>query len=502
MRTLLAALAALLWTVPAFAGSLKQDVDGWRLKNQATIITRLEELVRMPSVAANPKGLADTATFLQSQLKARGFDTAQWGEAGAPPLVFGALRVPGARRTVVFYAHYDGQPVIPAQWRSDPFQPVMRASAVATDAIDWRAAPSIDPEWRLFGRAVADDKSSIAAFLSAFDALKALGRKPSVNIKVLWEGEEERGSPHLAAELEAHQKELAGDLWLIGDAPVHQSRTPTLFFGARGGAGVEMTVYGPVRALHDGHYGNWVPNPAAMAANLIASLRDDDGNILIPGFYDDVTPLTPAERAAIASLPPVEDALKKEFEIGRSEGHEGLTASTMRPAMNIRGIRSGHVGPGGAGAIPVDAVVDVTFRLVPGQTAQHVRDEVEAFLTSKGWTIVHDDPDAATRTGHARVVRLDWHLGYPARRSDMTSPAARAASAAEAVAAGRPPVLLPMMGGGVPIYMFQDIFHVPVIGLPIANHDDDQHAPNENLRLQNLWDGVAVYAAMMSEMTW
>lgn len=502
MRAISALLLLALLCTSADAATFRQQVDGWRTRHEKAIVGQLDALVRVPSVAANPRGLADTAVLLEGLLKARGFRTAQWSEAGAPPLVYGSLAAPGAKRTVVFYAHYDGQPVTASQWRSDPFTPVMRAGPDAKDAIDWQAAATLDPEWRLFGRAAADDKSSIAAFLAGFDALKALGKKPSVNIKVVWEGEEEHGSPHLTDTLKAHETELAADLWFIGDAPVHQSRTPTLYFGARGGAGVEATVYGPIRALHDGHYGNWVPNPASMAAHLITSLRDDDGHILIPGFYDDVTPLTPAERAAIARLPPVEDELKKEFQIGRSEGSEGLTASTMRPAMNIKGIRVGAVGPGAAGAIPTEAVVDISFRLVPGESGAHVRDMTEAYLTQQGWTVVHDDPDAATRTSHARIVKLKWGLGYPGFRTDMTGPAAMAASKAEEIAAGRPPVLLPMMGAGVPIYLFDSLFHKPVIGLPIANHDDDQHAPNENLRLQNLWDGVAVYAAMMAELRW
>jgi acetylornithine deacetylase/succinyl-diaminopimelate desuccinylase-like protein len=414
--------------------------------------------------------------------------------------------VKGAARTAVFYAHYDGQPVTPSQWVSDPFVPVLRSGTLdskPTD-IDWKTAPlPFDPQWRLFGRAAADDKSSIVAFLSAFDAMQASGHSPGVNIKVVWEGEEEAGSPHIAEILHDHAKELAADVWFIGDGPVHQSRQQTLYFGARGSAGVEATVYGPVRALHDGHYGNWVPNPAAMAAGLIASLRDDDGRILIPGFGDDVRPLSDAEKKAVAALPPVEDALKQQFGIGRSEGDEGLTASTLRPAINIRGIRSGQVGAEKANAIPVDAVISIDFRLVPDQTPAHVREKVESFLTAKGWTVVHSEPDAATRTAHARIVKLDWEGGgYPGLRSDMDSPAAQAAIRAASDAAGKPVAILPMMGGSVPIYLFDQAFHVPIIGLPITNHDNNQHAANENLRLQNLWDGIATYAALMTELRW
>ena len=239
-----------------------------------------------------------------------------------------------------------------------------------------------------------------------------------------------------------------------------------------------------------------------MAAQLITELRAPDGTIRIPGFDSDIRPLTPAERAAIAALPPVEPQLKREFGIARPEGAEGLTASTMRPAINIRGLRSGGVGAEAASAIPADATISMDFRLVPDQTPAGVRAKVEAFLKAKGWTVVSAAPDAAARAAHARIVRLAWEDGYPALRSDMTTPAARAVIAAANRAAGEPVAVLPMMGGSVPIYLFADVFKVPVIGLPVASHDNSQHAANENARLQNLWDGVETYAGMMADLNW
>lgn len=508
MRHVIAALsAALLFASAQAAGdNLKIQVDRYRLAQEPAIVSLLDVVTRIPSVAADPAGLSAAAARLQAELKARDFEARLLSaKSGGPPLVFGWLKRPGAKRTVIFYAHYDGQPVTPSQWSSGPFAPVMRSGPLKSGEheVDWKSAkPPFDPEWRLFGRAVADDKASIIAFLAAFDALKAAGRAPSVNIKVVWEGEEEAGSPHLAEILRNNLKLLRGDLWLIGDGPVHQSRRQSIYFGARGTVGLEATVYGPVRALHDGHYGNWVPNPAAMAAELITELRDTGGTILIPGFSDDVRPLSADEKAAIAKLPPIEDALKREFGIGRSEGAEGLTASLMRPALNIRGIRSGQVGAEAANAIPVDAIISIDIRLVPNEIPSKVKARVEAFLRGKGWTLVDKDPDLVTRTAHARLLHLDWESGYPALRSDMSTPVARAVIAAASKAAGQDVAVLPMMGGSVPIYMFDDVFKVPVIGVPIVNHDNSQHAANENLRLRNLWDGIVTYAALMAELNW
>jgi acetylornithine deacetylase/succinyl-diaminopimelate desuccinylase-like protein len=498
-------LTALI-SLPAHAADLRSEVQHYRLAHEAAIVGELDALTRLKSVAADPAGIAATAHALESALKQRGFAVSELSTGtGSPPAVFGSLKTPGAKRTVVFYAHYDGQPVTPSQWSSDPFLPVMREHAL-TDAardVDWKkAAPPFDPEWRLFGRAVSDDKASIAAFLAAYDALKASHTRPSVNIKVLWEGEEEAGSAHLAQALRDNQQLLAADLFLIGDGPVHQTRRPMVYFGARGVMSLDATVYGPLRALHDGHYGNWVPNPAAMAATLIAQMRADDGRITIPGFSDSVRAITPEEQAALRELPPVGDALKHEFGIGRSEGSEELPASIMRPALNVRGIRAGQVGDAAANAIPTNAVVSLDFRLVPDQTPAAVRASVEHFFTAHGWSIVSEEPDLAARLAHPRIVRLVWDAGYPALRSDMSTPAAKAVIAAASKAAGAKVVVLPMAGGSVPLYLFADVFAAPIICLPIVNHDNNQHAANENLRLQNLWDGINTYAALMAELNW
>jgi acetylornithine deacetylase/succinyl-diaminopimelate desuccinylase-like protein len=503
-----AALGVIAFSAAALtlAAGLREQVEHYRKAHEVQIVGQLDDLTRIRSIAADPAGLAAAADYLAAALKKRGFDSALLSAgSGAPPVVYGEFKTRGAGRTVIFYAHYDGQPVTASQWSSDPFIPTMRSGPLNSEqhVIDWKSARTpFDPQWRLFARAASDDKASIIAFLTAFDAIRASSRRLSVSIKVVWEGEEEAGSPHLAEILRQNRALLSSDLWLIGDAPVHQSRRQMIYFGARGITALQLTVYGPTKALHDGHYGNWVPNPAAMAANLITEMRDDQGRIAIPGLYDDIRPLTPAEQQAIRKIPPVEDALKREFGIGRAEGDDGLPASLMQPALNIRGIRSGEVGAGAANAIPTDAVVSIDFRLVPDQTPQRVQAAVETFLNAHGWTIVTAEPDAAMRLAHPRIVRVQWEPGYPALRSDMSTSAAKAVIATANKAAQEPVAALPMMGGSVPLYLFAEIFRVPVIGLPIVNHDNNQHAANENLRLQNLWDGIETYAAMMGALRW
>jgi acetylornithine deacetylase/succinyl-diaminopimelate desuccinylase-like protein len=357
----------------------------------------------------------------------------------------------------------------------------------------------LDPEWRLYGRSASDDKAPIVAMLAALDALRAAGAAPSVNLKFLFEGEEEAGSPHMEALLAAHGALLGADAWLLCDGPVHQTRRMQLYFGARGITDVEVTVYGPLRPLHSGHYGNWAPNPAVVLAHLIAGLRDRDGRILVPGFYDDVREATPAERQAVAETPDVDGELMQAFGLGATEGGP-LAERILLPALNVRGLSSGAVGATAANAIPTEATASIDFRLVPDQTPQRVRERVEAHLAAQGFFVVRETPDAATRRAHPRVVKLAWGPGYPAARTALDLPVSRAVARAVEEVVGGPVIRLPTLGGSVPMRLFADKTGSPIVGLPIVNHDNNQHAANENLRLRNLWDGIEIYAMILSRL--
>jgi acetylornithine deacetylase/succinyl-diaminopimelate desuccinylase-like protein len=262
-----------------------------------------------------------------------------------------------------------------------------------------------------------------------------------------------------------------------------------------------MTVYGPLRPLHSGHYGNWAPNPAVAIAHLVAGLRDTDGLIKIANFYDDVRPVTESEHRAIEAVPPVDAALRNEFALAETEARGApLVERLLMPALNVRGIAVGGVGTKAANAIPSEATASIDFRLVPEQTPARVRELFEAHLKSQAYTIVHEAPSLELRRATPRLVKLDWGSGYPAARASMDLPVSKAAVAAIEDALGAPIVRMPTLGGSIPMYLFEEILRVPVLGVPIANHDDNQHAANENLRLQNLWDGTLVYAGLLARL--
>jgi acetylornithine deacetylase/succinyl-diaminopimelate desuccinylase-like protein len=262
-----------------------------------------------------------------------------------------------------------------------------------------------------------------------------------------------------------------------------------------------MTVYGPHHALHSGHYGNWAPNPAAQLAGILASMRDGDGRILIPGYYDDVRPLDESDRQALAAIPRVEQDLLKEFELAWSEGGGArLEELVMRPALNVRGFMSGAVAEKAANAVPPEARASIDFRLVADQRPERVRELVEAHLRGFGWAVVREAPGAEMKRGTPRLVRLEWESGYPAYRSSLDAPFSRALVRALLPATGGSIVVMPALGGSIPMEMFDRVLGLPIALFPIANHDNNQHGPDENLRIWNLREGIALHAALLSAL--
>lgn len=459
--------------------------------NQRAILTEFADFLAIPNLASDAPNIARNATAIRAMFEKRGVTTRLLTLDNAPPIVVVDIPASGAKKTIAFYAHYDGQPVDATQWKSAPWSPVMRDAA--GNDVDWRTAP-LNPEWRLYARSSGDDKAPIIAMAAALDEVRKSGRAPNVNLRFVFEGEEEAGSPHLGDYLAKYADVLRPDAWILCDGPVHQSRRMQLVFGARGVVDAELTVYGPIKGLHDGHYGNWVPNPIIRLTHLIDSMRDETGRILIKHFYDDVKPYSSAEQEAIAKMPPVEADLKREFGIAATES-ENLNESLMLPALNVRGIQSGHVGAQASNTIQTEATASLDFRLVPAETPESIRKLVERHIEAQGYTIVRTTPDAAMRLAHPKIAKLTWGAGYPPARTALDLTLSQQI-AALMTTAGHLPVAVPTLGGSIPMYLFQQPNNTPVLILPIANHDDNQHAANENIRLQNLWDGIEVYVAL------
>jgi acetylornithine deacetylase/succinyl-diaminopimelate desuccinylase-like protein len=415
--------------------------------------------------------------------------------------VYGELPVPGAKRTVIFYAHYDGQPVDPRRWKGHaPFEPVLRSESLERggEIISFPEKGGFEPGWRIYARSASDDKSPIVALMVAIDALRANDIAPTANLKFIFEGDEEAGSPNLGELIERHGDLLKADLLVAADGPRDPSGQPTLYFGARGIVSAEITVFGPLRPLHSGHYGNWAPNPAMRLAQLLASMKHpESGRVLIDGFYEDVVPLSDFERRAIREAPLDDEAQMRQFAIAAPE-MEGMRLELInQPSLNVRGLRSGWVGSEARTIVPDVAVASIDMRLVKDIDPAEQVERLIAHVRRQGYQVVEQDPDPETRRAHERLAKITTSDGYPAFRTSMDLPVSLALIDAIESNSGERAVKLPTLGGSVPLYYFTDVLGVPTVGIPIVNHDNNQHSPNENLRLGHFFSGIEILAAAM-----
>jgi len=493
------AIVALIGAPAAAAQSPLAAVRSYVATHQGAIVAELRDFLAIPNVAADSVNIRRNAQALLGMLERRGV-RARLLETGGPPFVYGEIG-DTALPTVLFYAHYDGQPVNRATWaQPDPWAPVLRTAAIeagGTEVKDWPAgAARVPPESRVYARSASDDKAPIIALLAMLDAWRTAGIRPPNHLKFLFEGDEEAGSAFIADMARANVRLLAADLAVLADGPAHPSNRPTAVFGVRGIVSVRLTVYGPIRPLHSGHYGNWAPNPAMRLAQLLASMKGPEGEVLVEGWEDDVVPLTAADRAAIAAYPHDDDAERHQFQLGSLDGGGKTRLElNLHPSLNIRGMRSLFTGPEARTLVPDVAVAELDLRLVAGNDPARQVAKLQRHIERQGYRVVRDMPDSALRVTTPRIARLETTgFGYPAARTPLDQPLARAVLAA--LGQVGQPVVVPMLGGSVPAYAFPEILKSPFVSVPTVNHDNNQHAENENLRLGNLFQSIEILAAI------
>jgi acetylornithine deacetylase/succinyl-diaminopimelate desuccinylase-like protein len=482
------------------------------------------EFLQLPNDAIVPADIQKNADWLEAAFRRRGFSTRQLPNDGKP-LVFAEYgRKLTSQKTVLFYLHFDGMPVIPSQWsQASPWTAVLRqrrldaappplatitpSRASATprfEEIDLARLESgrIDPEWRIFARASSDDKGPIMMFLAAFDALKAAGVEPAINVKVLLDSEEEKGSPTIGKVVTAHRDLLRADALIIHDGPMHASNQPTIIFGNRGNTVVQLTVYGPKSNLHSGHYGNYVPNPAQRLAALLASMKDDDGRVTIPGYYDSVN-LKEAERRLMAAVPDDEAELRNRLGIQRPEKvGTNLQEALQYPSLNVRGMQSAAIGDKGANIIPSKAVAELDLRTTPGATPSHLAGLIEKHIRAKGYYLVTNEPTDEERAKYDKIASLTVARGSEAAFTEVESPIGnwvQTTLAGTFARNGEPAktVRIRMMGGSVPTDKLVQALDIPFVIVPLVNPDNNQHSFDENLRLGHYLDGIRAMTGLL-----
>ena len=493
---------------PVQAGSsdaLLQKVRAFRVAHEPEILRELVQFLAIPNVASDHPNIRRNADAIALMLERRGLKPQVLQLSGmpdVPPLVYGEWRVPGAKRTLILYAHYDGQPVNEAEWTTAPWTPTLRTAPLGDGgsivALD--SPQAVSPEMRLYARSSGDDKAGVMVILSALDALRAAKRHPTDNVKIVFEVR--RGSGLASPGTTSGGTSCAVRFADVGHLRWSRQRIRACASHVRGSRRPECRPDGGRGRC--GHCtvditANWAPNPALRLARLLASMKDDKGHVVIPGWYDGVEPLGQLERQALADATEDDASLRRELGIAAPESDSSLPEAITQPSLNINGMRSANVGAQATNVIPDTATAVLDLRLVLGNDPAQQVDRLRAHVRSQGYYVIDHAPTLQERLDHPLVATLIVRPGvYASARMPMNDPFAREVVAGARTATSRPILELPTSGGSLPLSVIKVALGTPSIVVSIANHDDNQHTANENLRLGNLWDGIDVYAALLA----
>jgi acetylornithine deacetylase/succinyl-diaminopimelate desuccinylase-like protein len=498
------AASLLVFSHGTCAGPLAQEVTQGLQKNLPEFL----ELLAIPNVADEPADIQRNAQFLVEAFRRRGFDVGLVDNPARRPAVLAQLDGGGRHaRTILLYAHFDGQPIVPENWsQASPFTPVVKRRDAEGR---WAEVPRerlfakpFDPELRVFARSASDDKAPILMLLTAVDLLRAKGKAPAFNVKVLLDPEEEMGSPSLAGMIEAQRARFAADALVILDGPQHDSGRATLVFGNRGITQASLTVFGPRAALHSGHYGNYAPNPAIRLAQLIATMKDDAGRVTIDGYYDGVE-LTSSERAILSQVADDEAALRKRIGIAQAEKvGSNYQEALQYPSLNVRGMAAAGVGAKAANIVPSEAVAEIDIRTTPSTDGRRLFGLIKRHIEQQGYVVLDRPPTDEERAKHDKLASFRLGSVQAAARTPMDAPVGRwAMQALTSATVPNPslePVRIRMMGGTVPTDVLADALGLPFVLLPTVNGDNNQHSHDENVRLGHLVTGTEIVYSLLT----
>ena len=441
------------------------DIFAYIDQHAQTFLARLIDYVRRPSISAYGEGIGEVAEYIANVLRQMGLSARILPTAGWPMVLGEYIAWPGAP-TVLLYGHYDVQPPDPLEeWITPPFEPTVR-------------------DGRLYARGVGDNKGQHFAQLMALESLLACRGTLPCNVKVLLEGEEEVGSPHMPEFIREYRDELRADLVIVSDGPVHESGRSVISFGVRGVLDIELRARGANQDVHSGNWGGIVPNPLWTLVHLLATMKNTRGEITIDGFYDNVQPLSDLERAALANLPIDVEQVKQTLDLARLDEPQErgyFERLSAWPTLTINGIHGGYGGPGSKTVLPHEAVAKCDIRLVEAQTAEEILAKVKAHVQR-----------------HAPEVSVMSHGAMDPSKTSLDSSFVEPIRRAIVAAQSTEPLLVPAMGGSLPNYVFTKTLGIPAFGVPYANADEANHAPNENMEVARFFMGIKTGAAMLS----
>lgn len=466
-------------------------------------LRELRDFVAIPNDGHFPRQIQANMDWVIPRLQQEGLETEVLISNGVPFVLARREYHPG-QPWVLFYLQIDGQPVDAKAWdQPDPFTVTLKTRDEAGNwiTLDWpENDQEIDPEWRIFGRSTSDSKGPALSLINALTVLRESGRRPAFNVKLILDFQEEMSSPQLAVLVRAQQEKLAADRLVVMDGTRHVSNLPTLTFGARGIAYTTLRVFGPRQPMHSGQYGNFVPNPVFRLSNLLAGMKDDDGRVLIPGWYDGIS-FSEADHAAMNAVPENADTIAAHVGIARPEGvGDTYQEALSYPTLNVRGLSAAYVGGAARTIIPEEAIAMIDIRLVPESDGERLLKLLREYVLAHGYHLIQGEaPTEAERLTHDKIAALYGKVSYSAYRTPLDAPIGHWLDRALTRTFGFSPVKMRTTGGSQPISPFIQALGLPAVSVRIPNPDNNIHAANENLRAGNFLEGIRTCIGVLTE---
>ncbi len=461
----------------------------------------LKELLSIPNDAYYPEDIEKNVLWCEKAFSERRFTTTRIPTATVP-LLLAERKHKKAKKTVLIYLQVDGQPVDSTRWSQEtPYTPTLKkpGKSVGWESLPWSSILEYQDDWRVFARSASDAKGPVAMFLAALDGTAALGITPNYNIKVIMDFEEELGSPRLPKAVIENADLLKADMLIIFDGPRHITNKPTLTFGARGIATVQLTTYGPIVPQHSGHFGNYAPNPAFRLSKVLASMKDDDGRVIIPGFYDGIS-IDPETEKILKSVPDNDELIKYRLQIaGADKVADYYQAAIQYPSLNIRGMQSGWINEKVRTIVPGWARAEIDVRLVLESDPERLIRLIKDHIADQGYHIVDRVPTKGERLKYSKIATLTHEISYQSFRTDFDSEVGLWLNRALKNVFDEDPIRIRMSGGSIPISPFVTTLNIPAVTVPTVNRDNNQHSPNENLRLGNYREGILTMLSILNE---
>ena len=496
-------LLALTMTFVAIAQkAIYKNIDQLSESYAKQSFDELKTFFGLPNDAYFPADIELNMQWCEQAFQKRGFTTERL-ETSEIPLLLATRSHRKATKTVLIYLQIDGQPVDTSKWfQPDPYEATLKNGGAdgKGEILSWaKLQGEINPGWRIFARSASDAKGPVMMFLKAMDIINDHHFNPDYNIKVIMDFEEEISSPRLPKAVIDYQRKLSADRLVIFDGPRHISNEPTLTYGARGIVTLSLEVFGPRAPQHSGHYGNYVPNPALRLSQLLSSMMHENGRVAIPGWYEGIT-ISEEVRKTLQAVPDDEDEMRKKLGISAIDQVANNYQEAMQyPSLSILGLQSGWVGDQTRTIIPASATAEMNIRLVKETDAERMVSLVKSHILSQGYHLISGEPTEEERQEYSKIARFDYQIAYAAFRTELDSDTGIWLRSAMRKAFAKAPIEIRTGGGSIPISPFVNTLNIPAVIVPTVNKDNNQHSPNENIRLGNYLEGIKTITVILCE---